>query len=102
MLETMDRDNILALLKRNRSSFELLGVKRIGIFGSRVAGTPGSGSDIDILVEFEKGRKTFDNYMDLKARLEGMFAGYAVDLVIQDTLKPGLRAHVLSAVQYAS
>ena len=30
------------------------GVKRIGLFGSYAKGTPTQGSDIDILVEFEK------------------------------------------------
>ena len=37
-------------------------------------------SDIDILVEFEKGKKTFDNYMDLKFFLEEIF-GVEVDLI---------------------
>lgn len=30
------------------------GVKKIGLFGSYARGTPARGSDVDILVEFEK------------------------------------------------
>ena len=39
------------------------GVKRIGVFGSYASGKQKPDSDIDVLVEFEKGKKTFDNYI---------------------------------------
>jgi predicted nucleotidyltransferase len=45
-------------------------VKKIGIFGSYVREEQIDESDIDILVEFEEGYKTFDNYMDLKFYFE--------------------------------
>ena len=41
-------------------------VKELGIFGSFVKGKQRKRSDIDILVAFEEGNVTFDNYMDLK------------------------------------
>lgn len=45
-------------------------VKEIGIFGSYARGEETFTSDIDILVDFEKKGKTFDNYMELKYFLE--------------------------------
>lgn len=55
-------------------------VREIGIFGSYARGGQGAGSDIDILVEFEEGHETFDNYMELKFFLEEVL-GTKVDLV---------------------
>jgi len=79
---------------------EKYGVKRLGFFGSLVRDERKATSDIDVLVEFEKGAKTFDNYMNLKFFLEGLF-GRKVDLVIADTLKPQIRDRVLEEVRYA-
>lgn len=74
-------------------------VKEIGIFGSRIKGKDKKRSDIDILVEFEKGCKTFDNYMDLKFYLEELY-GCKVDLVLKDALKEELKPYILSEVVY--
>ena len=75
-------------------------VKEIGIFGSRIKGKAKKRSDIDILVEFEKGYKTFDNYMELKFYLEDLF-DCKVDLVLKDALREEIKPHILSEVVYA-
>ena len=72
---------------------EKFGVKKLYIFGSYVRGEQTPESDIDILVEFEKGKKTFDNYMDLKFYLEDLF-GKKVDLIIKEAVKPKLRKYI--------
>ncbi len=74
---------------------EKFGVKKLYIFGSYVRGEQTPESDIDILVEFEKGKKTFDNYMDLKFYLEDLF-GKKVDLIIKEAVKPKLRKYIYS------
>ncbi|OGL40709.1 MAG: nucleotidyltransferase [Candidatus Schekmanbacteria bacterium GWA2_38_9] len=76
------------------------GVKRIGVFGSFARSEEKKSSDIDILVEFKKGCKTFDNYMDLKFFLEDIF-GRKVDLVTAEALRPQLKEDILKEVQYA-
>lgn len=75
-------------------------VKEIGIFGSQIRGEAKSKSDVDILVEFEEGGETFDNYMDLKFYLEDIF-GKKVDLVIKNVLKEEIKEDILSQVKYA-
>ncbi len=95
------REEILSLLQINRTRIKKFGVKRIGLFGSYARGEQKAVSDIDILVEFEKGQKSFDNYMDLKFYLEKIF-GRKVDLVINDSIKPSLREPILSGVTYAA
>jgi len=73
-------------------------VKRIGVFGSSVRGDEGPESDVDIIVELVE--PTFDNYMDLKFRLEAVL-GRPVDLVMADTLKPRLKPIIEQEVVYA-
>jgi predicted nucleotidyltransferase len=73
-------------------------VERIGLFGSFARGEESSSSDVDILVELAE--PTFDNYMDLKFRLEEVL-GRRVDLVMAETLKPRIRPIVEQEVVYA-
>ncbi len=75
------------------------GVRRIALFGSHAAGKTKQTSDIDILVEFKTGAKTYDNYMDLKFFLEDKFHR-PVDLVIKESLRPDLKASILSEAIY--
>lgn len=93
--------NILEILKNHdekiRNKFN---VKKIGIFGSFAMGEGKEGSDVDVLVEFEEGCKTFDNFMDLKFFLEDLF-GRKVDLVTIKALKPQLKSNILQGVIYA-
>lgn len=77
------------------------GVKRIGLFGSYTRSEQKAESDIDILVEFEKNQKTFDNYMYLKFFLEDLFKS-KVDLVVVEAIKPDLKPYIMRSVRYAS
>jgi predicted nucleotidyltransferase len=97
----LTKEKVLSLLQTNRMGIKKFGVKRIGLFGSYARAEQGAKSDIDILVEFEKGQKKFDNYMDLKFFLEKLF-NHKVDLVINESIKPSLREPILSGVTYAA
>mgnify|MGYP000533555986 CR=1 FL=1 len=72
------------------NEIEKFGVKKLWLFGSYAKGEQSEKSDIDILVEFEKGKKTFDNYMDLKFFLEELL-GVEVDLITVEALKPVIK-----------
>ena len=60
-----------------------------------------SKSDIDILVEFEPGQKTFDNFMRLAFFLEELL-GRRVDLVTMESLSPHIGPFILDKVEYAA
>jgi predicted nucleotidyltransferase len=93
--------NAIETLRKNEAIIkDKYGVKRIGVFGSFARGEEREGSDIDILVEFTEGQKTFDNYMDLKYFLQDLF-GRDVDLVTAQALKPQLKEDILHEVIYA-
>jgi len=97
----LDANTILRKIEENIDVIKGYGVKRIGVFGSYVEGMQKSDSDIDVLVEFEKGRKTFDNYMELKFFLEKILKN-KVDLVISESIKPELKPYILKSVRYAA
>lgn len=76
------------------------GVLKIGIFGSFARGEERPESDIDVLVTFQDGKKSFDNFMGTKFYLEDLFMR-KVDLVTETALKPLIRDPILQDVIYA-
>ena len=91
----------LALLRQHEPELKRrFGVAKIGIFGSFSRGEERPDSDVDVLVTFQKGRKTFDNFMGAKFYLEDLFKR-KVDLVTDAALKPLIRDPILQDVVYA-
>ncbi len=84
-------DVIETLRRHGKEIRERFSVRRIGVFGSYARGVQGEGSDVDILVEFDK--PTFDNFMDLSIYLENLL-GREVDLVTPNSLSPYIRPMV--------
>lgn len=97
----LSQQEILNELSRNLSSWkQKYGVERIGLFGSYSREEQKKSSDIDVLVEFEKSKMTFDRYMELKFSLEDHFQKQ-IDLVIIDDIKPALKEEILRSAIYA-
>jgi predicted nucleotidyltransferase len=74
-------------------------VKKIGLFGSFVRKEQSAASDLDLLVEFEQGKKTFDNFMRLSFFLEDLFKRQ-VELVTIESLSPYIGPHIMNEVEY--
>jgi len=68
------------------------GVTRSSLFGSYVRGEEREDSDIDMLIEFPKGKSLFD-LIDLEFKLEDVL-GKKVDLGTYTSLHPLLRKRV--------
>ena len=94
------KDSILEILDENEKTIKRFGVKRIGVFGSFARRAHTENSDLDILVEFKKGQKTFDHYIGLKEVLEKLF-NRKVDLVIKEAIKPRIKSVILRETRYA-
>jgi predicted nucleotidyltransferase len=94
-----DKQEIFTLMAENESQLRRLGVRRCGLFGSFARGEQTGQSDVDILVEFEEGLKTFDNFMALVFFLEELF-GRRVDLLTPESLSPYIGPHILREVEY--
>ena len=67
------KEKIIKILRENIDEIKKFGIKRIGIFGSAVRDELKENSDIDIVVEFEKGKATFENFGGLIEFLENLF-----------------------------
>jgi hypothetical protein len=91
---------VVAVLRRHSAAIRALGVRRLGLFGSFVRDQQGPTSDVDLLVEFEPGRKTFDNFMALAFLLEDLLQR-RVELVTSESLSPHLRPRILDEVEDA-
>lgn len=95
------KDDILEAIRENHIKIEALGVKKLGLFGSFVRQEQQPGSDIDFLVEFDKDKKTFDNFINLSFLLEAILT-YRVELVTTESLSPYLSPHILKEVEYVT
>jgi predicted nucleotidyltransferase len=93
------KESIFRTIKDNQNTISQFGVKKLGIFGSFVRGEQNAESDIDLLIEFDQGQKTFDNFMDISFFLEELLER-PVELVTDDSLSPYLRPYILKEVEY--
>ena len=77
------------------------GVRKIGIFGSFARDEATSNSDVDVLVEFDPDRKTFDNFMSLSFFLEDVLQR-CVEVVTTNALSPHIGPRILASVEYVT
>lgn len=95
------RSDVLVALKDNQEQIKALGVRSLGLFGSFARDECRADSDVDLLVEFEPGRKTFDNFMRLSFLIEDILRRH-VELVTAESLSPYMRPQTLREVQLES
>jgi predicted nucleotidyltransferase len=95
------KDDVLAVIEDNEDRIKAHGGRKLGLFGSFVKQEQDPGSDIDFLVEFEKDKKTFDNFINLSFLLEDALAR-RVELVSPESLSPYLSRYILDEVEYVS
>ena len=93
------KEQIFRRITDNRAAFDELGVHRFGLFGSFVKGEQKTHSDIDLLVEFRPGKKSFDNFMGLSFLLENIL-GRKVDLLTPESLSRHIGPKILAEVEY--
>ena len=92
------KEEIIACLVANRDSICRYGVKSLALFGSFVRQTGNEDSDIDLLVEFLPGQKTYDNFIRLVYLLEDLL-GRQVDLLTVDSLSPHIGGNILQEAE---
>jgi uncharacterized protein len=93
------KEELIDFLTLNRTQLKEWGVIRLGLFGSFVRREQSEQSDIDLLVEFEKSKKTFDNFMDLAWFLEDN-TQRKIDLLTPESLSPHIGPKILKDVEY--
>jgi predicted nucleotidyltransferase len=99
--DDLTRRKIISSIEKSKAKLVSLGVKSIGLFGSFVREQASRESDVDLLVEFDSGKKTYDNFIDACFLLEELL-GRRVELVTKDSLSPYIRPYILKEVEYVT
>jgi uncharacterized protein len=94
------KEFILDTILAQKNEFLKLGIREIGLFGSYARREQTRESDIDILIDFEPEKETFDNYMAVYELLEKLFRGTKVEIVTKNGLSPYIGPKILNEVQY--
>ena len=89
---------VVARLRAHELEIAAFGVKRLGLFGSFVRDEAGPDSDVDLLVEFEAGSKSFDSFMQLSHLLEEVLHR-PVELVTVEALSPHIGPAILESAE---
>ena len=98
-MSVSSREDLLRLLTEHREELGRLGVRRLGLFGSFARGDQHGQSDVDLLIEFERGQKSFDAYMKVAFFLEDLLER-PVEALTPESLSPYLGPGILSEIDY--
>ncbi|MFB6262230.1 MAG: nucleotidyltransferase family protein [Bradymonadaceae bacterium] len=97
--KVQSKRDVLERLEALRGELADLGVARLGLFGSFQRDTAGVESDVDLLVEFRDGEKTYQHLFEINSLLEREL-GRSVELVTPVSLRGRMRESVLEEVEY--
>ncbi len=90
----MKREQVLRILREHQAELDGFGVRRLVLFGSVARDEARPGSDVDLLVEFERPTGLFGLFA-LQNLLEELL-GCPVDLGTTDSLKERYRSRVFA------
>jgi uncharacterized protein len=93
--DTLTRELVYARVREVEADVLGLGVRRLALFGSVLRNEARPDSDVDLLVEFAPGQKSFDRFLALCDLLETRL-GHRVELVTMEALSPFLGPHILA------
>lgn len=94
------KDYILSTIKTHKDELTKFGVQNIGLFGSYVRDEQSKKSDIDILIDFDPDKESFDNYMAVYDYFERLFKNEKVEIVTRNGLSPHIGPRILKEVMY--
>lgn len=97
----LTEEKIMHMIEKHKEKIKSFGVKKLTLFGSYASGNATPSSDIDFLVEFEKGRGLYDDYVKLLQLLENLF-GKKIDLVKPHLIREELKESILGGKKIAT
>lgn len=91
----LTREQAVERLVASSPELRALGVERLALFGSVLRDEARPDSDVDLLVRFAPGAKTFEHFLALCDLLESRL-GRRVDLITTEALSPFLGPRILA------
>ncbi|MDZ4803778.1 MAG: nucleotidyltransferase family protein [Candidatus Eisenbacteria bacterium] len=98
MTMSLTQEQTIARLVAAEPEIRALGVQRLALFGSVLRGDSTPASDVDLLVQFAPGAKTFGRFLALSELLEARLER-RVDLVTVEALSPFIGPRILAEAQ---
>jgi predicted nucleotidyltransferase len=97
--KVINRSELTAKIGANAEHIRSFGIERISVFGSFARDQQiKPSSDIDFVLDFQPGKKNFDNLVDLGDFLENLL-GRKVELLTRESLKSATGKHILATAQ---
>ena len=94
----LNHEQALERLAACEREIRALGVARLALFGSVLRGETHAQSDVDLLVQFAPGAKSYNRFLALAELLESQL-GRPVELVTTEALSPFLGPRILTEAQ---
>ena len=88
---TIDPQKIAEFCRRHR-------IRRLALFGSVLRGDFAPHSDVDVLVEFERGARIGWDFISIQDELADLFRR-PVDLLTPGSIRPAYREQILSTAE---
>ena len=95
---SLTRQQAVAVLTASEPEIRALGVMRLALFDSVLRNQARPDSDVDLLVQFAPGAKTYDHFLALSDLLE-LRLGHSVELVTTEALSPFIGPRILAEAQ---
>lgn len=96
----ISKEEIITTINSKRKLLQKFGVKQIGLFGSYSKNLQTENSDIDILIDFEKGQEKFDNLINTYDLLEKLFQNKKIEIVTRNGLSHHFKKNILKDIIY--
>jgi predicted nucleotidyltransferase len=95
MTPVLNREDAIERLSACTDQLRSLGVARLALFGSVLRGQATIDSDVDLLVQFVPGAKSYSRFFALSELLEARL-GRRVELVTLEALSPSIGPRILA------
>ncbi len=96
-----NKQQVFERVQSHQSALKQFGAARLGLFGSFVRDEQTVDSDVDIVVEFQEGQKTFRNFINIVYYLEKIM-GREVELLTWDGMASFVKRVAEKEIEYAS
>jgi uncharacterized protein len=96
----INKQDIFQMIIDNKVAIKNFGVNEIGLFGSYVRNEQTAKSDIDLLIDFEKDKKTLTNFINFCELVDNLFKEMKVDVVSKKGLSEFIGPYILKEVEY--
>ncbi len=94
----MTLEKALDILRANQAMLRARGVKHAAVFGSVARGEARDDSDVDVLVDLERGKPSgIYEYVRLQSDI-ALLIGQKIDLVERKAIKPHMQSALKDAV----